>query len=319
MLIGFDIGGTKIEVCVMDNTGRELKKKRVATLRNYTDFVEQVVSLVAECEQEFGRIEQVGMGLPGAISPATGLIKNANSTFLNGNDLKADLEQSLNRTVHIANDANCFALSEAVDGAGKDGRVAFGVIIGTGCGGGFVFNKQLIVGANALTGEWGHNPLPNFSEEVDGPSRDCYCGRKNCIETFISGTGFGQTGSQFYEQSVSAQSISEQSISKQSISAQSILAQDVMARYRDGEAAAQAAYKLLVDQMARSLAVIVNILDPDVIVLGGGLSNVNELYDDLPKAMPAYIFSDVVELNIRPAKYGDSSGIRGAAWLCERL
>ncbi|MGF1742747.1 ROK family protein [Vibrio profundum] len=298
MLIGFDIGGTKIEVCVMDNTGRELKKQRVATLRNYTDFVEQVVSLVAECEQEFGRIEQVGMGLPGAISPATGLIKNANSTFLNGNDLKADLEQSLNRTVHIANDANCFALSEAVDGAGKDGCVVFGVIIGTGCGGGFVFNKQLIVGANALAGEWGHNPLPNFSEEVDGPSRDCYCGRKNCIETFISGTGFGQTGSQFYEQSVSAQ--------------------DVMARYRDGEAAAQAAYKLLVDQMARSLAVIVNVLDPDVIVLGGGLSNVSELYGDLPKAMPAYIFSDVVELNIRPAKYGDSSGIRGAAWLCDR-
>lgn len=296
MLIGFDIGGTKIEVCVMDDTGKELKKRREPTQRNYAGFIEQIEKMVAECDEEFGRIERIGMGLPGAISPATGLVKNANSTFLNDNDLKRDLEARLDRQVNIANDANCFALSEAVDGAGKDGQLVFGVIVGTGCGGGFVFNKQVIVGPNALCGEWGHNPLPSYNSEVDGPDRDCYCGRKNCIETFISGTGFGVTGEQVFGSPISTVNIIE--------------------RYRDGDEKATQAYRLLVDQMARCLASIVNILDPDAIVLGGGLSNVDELYQDLPGAMEGYIFSDSVKLNILKAQYGDSSGIRGAAWLC---
>ncbi|MCL9780169.1 ROK family protein [Vibrio sp. S4M6] len=296
MLIGFDIGGTKIEVCVLDDEGHELKKKRQPTQRNYRGFIEQIASLVAECEEEFGRIDKIGMGLPGAISPATGLVKNANSTFLNGNDLKHDLEVKLDRQVQIANDANCFALSEAVDGAGKEGQLVFGVIIGTGCGGGFVFDKQVIVGPNALCGEWGHNPLPSYQPDIDGPERDCYCGRKNCIETFISGTGFGVTGEQVYSQPVPTV--------------------EIMQQYREGNAKAKQAYSLLVDQMARCLASIVNILDPDVIVLGGGLSNVDELYQDLPQAMEKYVFSDSVRLNVRKAKYGDSSGIRGAAWLC---
>ncbi len=295
MLIGFDIGGTKIEVCVLDNSGQTQFKKRISTPKNYPDFVTAVSELVVLAETEVGESCEVGIGLPGAVSPVTGLIKNANCTFLNGHDLVHDLSERVNKPISIANDANCFALSEAVDGAGKDGKVIFGAILGTGCGGGVVFNKTVWNGPNAIGGEWGHNPLPGYSPEKDGPARRCYCGKDNCLEQFISGTGFEKSYTQ--------------------ITGQSLSAQDIIALMKKGDPDAVASYQQLVEHMARSFAALINLLDPDVIVLGGGLSNVDELYRDLPAQTPKYLFTDVANLNFAKAKYGDSSGIRGAAWL----
>ncbi|ASW81144.1 fructokinase [Vibrio anguillarum] len=295
MLIGFDISGTKIEICVLDKSGNTLFKHRTPTPHEYELFLSTLCQLVAMAESETQTHCQIGIGLPGAISPATGLIKNANCTFLNGRDLKADLCARLQRNVVIANDANCFALSEAVDGAAKDGNVVFGAILGTGCGGGIVINKQVLVGANAVCGEWGHNPLPSFTSERDGPTRHCYCGRDNCIELFISGSGLTK----------SAQLIGQQEWN----------AAEIITRYQQQDPQATKLYQQLIDQMARSFACIVNVLDPDVIVLGGGLSNVASLYVDLPRATANYVFSDSAQIVFTQAKYGDSSGIRGAAWL----
>ncbi len=295
MLIGLDIGGTKIEICVIDQSGETHFKKRQPTPKNYADFIATVTALIQQAEQQVGEHCEVGIGLPGAISPQTGLIKNSNCTFLNGRDLKHDLGQAVNKTVHIANDANCFALSEAVDGAGCDGQVVFGAILGTGCGGGVIFNKTVWGGPNAIGGEWGHNPLPGYSEQQDGPQRVCYCGRSNCVEQFISGTGFEIS---YYQQT-----------------GQQIEASEIVALMHQGNEAALLCYRQLVEQMARSFAAIINVLDPDVIVLGGGLSNIDELYEDLPRAAAKHVFTDVANLTFKKAKYGDSSGIRGAAWL----
>ncbi len=295
MRIGFDIGGTKIEVCVISENGIVSFTKRTPTPKSYEEFLESIVNLISEAESKTTPAKSIGIGLPGAISPATGLIKNSNCTFLNGQDLKGDLEVKLGRPIHLANDANCFALSEAIDGAGKESNVVFGAILGTGCGGGIVVSQQLLIGPNAVSGEWGHNPLPNYNEQKDGPSRKCYCGKSDCIEQYISGSGLQN--------------------SYKVLTGKSIKASEIIRKYNQQEADAVSCYSKLIDQMGRSFASIINILDPDAIVLGGGLSNVESLYKDLPEATAKYVFSDSANIQFKKAQYGDSSGIRGAAWL----
>ncbi|EOW6616017.1 ROK family protein [Vibrio fluvialis] len=295
MRIGFDIGGTKTEICVLSPSGDMIWNHRVSTPKSYESFVAAIIELVNLAEKHHGQANAIGLGLPGAISPATGLIKNANCAFLNGRDLQYDLTIQLGRAVNLANDANCFALSEAIDGAGKGAPVVFGAILGTGCGGGIVIHQQLLVGPNAVCGEWGHNPLPGYHEPQDGPARKCYCGRHNCIESYISGTGLQH--------------------SYQLKTWQTLSAVQIIEAYEQGQRAAVDCYNQLIDHMARSFAALVNILDPDVIVLGGGLSNVRQLYRDLPDATARYVFSDTAQVRFAQAKYGDSSGIRGAAWL----
>jgi fructokinase len=263
MRIGVDLGGTKIEAIALDGS-REVFRKRVATPRgDYGATLLSIKNLVEEVGEG-----SVGIGIPGTLSRVTGLVKNANSTCLIGEPLKQDLEKLLNRPVRIENDANCFALSEAVDGAGQGARVVFGVILGTGVGGGIVVDGKLLVGPNAIAGEWGHNPLPSPTEK-DLPLRSCYCGRSGCIETYLSGP----------------------------------------ALERDGELA------LYEERLARSLATVVNVLDPDVVVLGGGVSNVESLFREVPKLWARYIFSDHVATKLARNVHGDSSGVRGAAWL----
>lgn len=292
---GLDIGGTKIELRAYDHNSEELIKQRVSTPSNYPDFVNAVVNLITQTETNLATTASIGIGLPGAICPKTQLIKNANCTFLNGHDLQRDLSKRLNRTIYIANDANCFTLSEAIDGAAAGKQVVFGVILGTGCGGGLVVNQQLLVGANAICGEWGHNPLPNYDHSKDGISQPCYCGRQNCIERFISGTGFEMQYSQRFSENKSAP--------------------EIIDSLQNGDHKAKLAYYQLVDHIARSFAYVVNIIDPDAIVIGGGMSNVASLYGDVEKQMKQYVFSFNSETPILQAKFGDSSGVRGAAWL----
>ncbi|GAM75400.1 ROK family glucokinase [Vibrio ishigakensis] len=295
MRIGLDIGGTKIEAVVLSHSGLELFRQRVETPANYEQFVTVVCDLVLSAEREVGVSCTVGIGLPGAICPHSGLMKNANCTFLNGHDLISDLATNLERTVYIANDANCFVLSEAIDGAGKGSSVVFGAVLGTGCGGGLVVNKHLITGKNAISGEWGHNSLPNYSPEVDGPERTCYCGKKNCIESFISGTGFRSGFNQKHGTNYKAP--------------------EIIDLCHQGDETALAAYRLLVDQIARSVASIINVIDPDTFVVGGGMSNVPNLVEDVESAVPKYLFSLQAVVDVKKAKFGDASGVRGAAWL----
>lgn len=295
MLVGLDIGGTKIEAKVLNAQGEEQFIHRVATPHDYEEFLDCIKELVLLIKQHIGEFQKIGCGLPGAVSPVTGLMQNANSVFLNGHDVVGDLEKRLAMSVFIANDANCFALSEAVDGAGADGDIVFGAILGTGCGGGVVVNQQVLTGANAISGEWGHNPLPGYDPQVDGDIGPCYCGRQHCIEQYISGTGFADQYNLKYGQSLKSQQIME--------------------LVDQGDPNATEAYHLLVDQMARSFAAVTNVLDPHVIVCGGGLSNIDRLYPDISKAITQYIFADKPLVNIRKAKFGDSSGVRGAAWL----
>ena len=266
--IGIDLGGTKTEVLALEPSGRELFRMRVPTPRyDYEATLQTIVTLVEEAGEG-----SVGVGIPGAISHASGLVKNANSTWLIGKPLQQDLERALGREVRIANDANCFALSEATDGAAAGAEVVFGAILGTGVGGGIVVRGQLVEGANAIAGEWGHNPLP-LPRAEDMPLRPCYCGHAGCIETYLSGP----------------------------------------ALERDG---GEAALDLYCERLARALAGVINLLDPDVIVLGGGVSNIARLYDQVPKLWPRYVFSDRIATRLLPPKHGDSSGVRGAAWLC---
>jgi predicted NBD/HSP70 family sugar kinase len=282
--IGVDLGGTKIEAIALDAAGREVFRKRVPTPRgDYAATVSAVCSLVNEIGEG-----TVGIGMPGALSRATGLVKNANSTWLNGKPLKQDLEKALGRAVRLENDANCFALSEAVDGAGKGAAVVFGVILGTGVGGGIVVDGKVITGANAIAGEWGHNPLPAPTAE-DLPHPDCYCGRRGCIETYLSGPGLARD----YEQRTGERRAAEQVV----------LHEESMLRYSE--------------RLARALASVINVLDPDVIVLGGGMSNVARLYTEVPRLWQRHVFSDQVATRLAPPVHGDSSGVRGAAWLWE--
>lgn len=297
MRIGVDLGGTKIEVLVMDEQGVERLRRRVPTPQHdYAGALATIATLVTDAERELGVTCSVGIGTPGAISAVSGTIKNANSTCLNGRPFKQDIEQALGREVRLANDANCFALSEAVDGAGAGAGVVFGVILGTGVGGGIVVNGHVLGGANAIAGEWGHNPLP-FLRDEDKPEPTCYCGRHACIEAYLSGPGMARDHLLHSGRSCDAGAIAAAALA--------------------GEPAALATMERYVDRLARALAHVINILDPDVIVLGGGLSNIDRLYVDVPQAWTRYVFSDHVATRLLRNVHGDASGVRGAAWLWE--
>jgi fructokinase len=293
--IGIDLGGTKIEAIVIDRAGNELLRRRVATPKGeYRATLEAITTLVARVEQESGLYGSIGLGIPGALSPATGLVKNANSTALIGHRLDRDLQALLQRPVRIANDANCFALSEATDGAAAGASTVFGVILGTGAGGGAVINGKVVVGANAIAGEWGHNPLPwPKPDELPGPA--CYCGKRGCNETFLSGTGLQM---RYYEKT-----------------GVEISAQEIALRSEQGEQYAIETMQQYEDRLARGLAAVINLLDPEVIVLGGGLSNIDRIYPHTKDLWGEYIFSDEVRTELVKAQFGDSSGVRGAAWL----
>jgi fructokinase len=283
MRIGIDLGGTKIEAIALDEQGRETFRKRVPTpWGEYAGTISAVKALVDEIGEG-----TVGIGMPGTLSHATGLVKNANSTWLIGKPLQQDLEASLGRPVRLQNDANCFALSEAVDGAGKGASVVFGVILGTGVGGGIVVDGKVITGVNSIAGEWGHNPLPSPAT-FDLPHPVCYCGRKGCIETYLSGPGLSRD----YERTTGKRLAAEE------IAA---LGDESLSRYEE--------------RLARALAGVINVLDPDVIVLGGGMSNVERLYTEVPRLWGRHVFSDRVETRLARPVHGDSSGVRGAAWL----
>lgn len=298
MRIGIDLGGTKIEAIALDDEGGVLFRQRVPTPRDdYDGTIRAIDGLVAAAEHATGRTGSVGIGMPGAISPATGLVKNANSVWLNGRELHADLERRLDRPVRLANDANCFALSEATDGAAAGAAVVFGVIIGTGTGGGVVVGGRVCTGPNAIAGEWGHNPLPWPSDD-ERPGPACYCGRHGCIETFLSGPGLSRA----YRASTGI----------------TLDAATVCARAAEGEPAAVAELEHYAHRMARALATIVNVLDPDAIVLGGGMSQVPLLYERVPALWSEFVFSDAVATRLLPPAHGDASGVRGAAWLWER-
>jgi fructokinase len=298
MRIGVDLGGTKIEAIALGDDGRELARRRVATPRHdYDATIGAIASLVKAIEQETGREGSVGVGMPGALSPASGLVKNANSTWLIGRAIDRDLAQALGRPVRCANDANCFALSEATDGAAAGARVVFGVIVGTGTGGGIVVDGRVLTGPNAIAGEWGHNPLP-WPRDDERPGSACYCGKSGCIETFLSGPGLARD----YRQRTGVE----------------LEAAEIAARAARGEDAAEAALARYEDRMARALAPVLNLLDPDVVVLGGGMSGVARLYESVPRLWQAWAFSDRITTPLRPPLHGDASGVRGAAWLWGR-
>ena len=297
MRIGVDLGGTKIEAAALDPAGAIVSRRRVATpAGDYDATVEAVGALVDAMQAEAGRGTRVGIATPGARSLATGLMKNCNSTCLNGRPLKADLERRLDREVRMANDANCFALSEAVDGAGRGARVVFGVILGTGVGGGIVVDRRAIEGANAIAGEWGHNPLPLPTAD-DQPLPSCYCGRRGCVETYLSGPALAADHALATGEGLDAEAIA--------------------ARGAAGDARCTQTIERYAGRLARSLAGVVNVLDPDVIVLGGGLSSIGALYDRVPELWRAHVFSDEVRTRLVRPVHGDSSGVRGAAWLWE--
>jgi fructokinase len=293
--IGVDFGGTKIEAAALDPKGGFVARVRRPNPGDYEAAVETVRELVVEAEQQAGVSGlTVGVGAPGSLSPKTGLVRNANSVWLNGKPFQEDLERALGRPIRLENDANCFALSEALGGAGARAAVVFGAILGTGCGGGLVVRGRTVEGANRIAGEWGHTPLP-WPSEAERGAHHCWCGRFDCLETWISGSAFSADYADAVGERLSGDAIVE--------------------RARAGEAAAAAALGRYVDRLARALAVICDIIDPDVIVLGGGMSNTAELYAEAPAVVRRYLFSDVFVTAIRPARFGDSSGVRGAAWL----
>ena len=284
--IGLDLGGTKIEVLALDDAGREVFRKRAPTPRgDYQGTLKTIAALVREAGEG-----SVGVGIPGALSRVTGLVKNANSTWLIGKPLKQDLERLIQREIRVENDANCFALSEALDGAGKGAAVVFGVILGTGVGGGIAVHGKVLAGANAIAGEWGHNPLPLPAAE-DLPLPACYCGRAGCIETYLSGPGLSRD--------------------HEALTGEKRRPEEIVA----GEGQSLARY---IERLARALAGVINILDPDAIVLGGGMSNVERLYAEVPRLWTRYVFSDHVATRLARNAHGDSSGVRGAAWLWQK-
>jgi fructokinase len=294
--IGIDLGGTKIEGIVLNRDGTELARRRVPTPRGeYDGTIAAIADLVTALEQDTGGGRaRIGVGIPGAISPASGLIKNANSTWLIGRRLDHDLELALGRPVRMANDANCLAVSEAADGAAAGARVVFAAVLGTGCGGGIVIDGRLLIGAHAIAGEWGHSPLP-WPADHERPGPDCYCGRRGCLETWVSGIGLAADHAR--------------------VTGETLDASEIAAHAQAGDAGARASLARLEHRLARGLSTVVNLLDPDVIVLGGGLSNIDQLYNALPPLLVPWCFSDVIATPIRPALHGDSSGVRGAAWL----
>jgi fructokinase len=290
--IGIDLGGTKTEIVVLGPDGRAALRHRIPTPPGYAATLAALAGLVRDAEARLGVTASVGIGIPGVISPATGLVKNSNTIALNGHAFDADIRAALGRDVRVENDANCFALSEATDGAGAGLRTVFGVIIGTGCGGGIVVDGRIVAGRHRIAGEWGHNPLPwPTLEEIPGPP--CWCGQWGCLETLVSGTG----------------------LARDCDGPEARDASGIPARAASGDRRAQAALDRHASRLARGLAQVVNLLDPDAIVLGGGLSNMAHLYEQLPGLMRRGVFSDVVSTPVLRARHGDSSGVRGAAWL----
>lgn len=294
---GIDLGGTKTELAALDARGEVRLRRRVPTpSSSYEDTLAAIVGLVTDAERELGERATVGMATPGAISLASGLIKNSNSTRLNGRPLKQDIEARLSREVRIANDANCFALSEAVDGAAREAPIVFGVILGTGVGGGVVVDRRVLTGANAIAGEWGHNPLPSPRAE-DLPMPRCYCGRMGCIESYLSGPALAAD----HERSTG----------------EALDVPTIAARADSGDVRCEATMSRYEGRLARALGGVINILDPHVIVLGGGVSNVQRIYRNVPARWGESVFSDEVRTRLVPPAHGDSSGVRGAAWLWE--
>ncbi len=295
MRIGIDLGGTKIEGIALANAGGELFRQRIPTPQHdYAATLQAISGLVQQIEKQCRQTGSVGIGIPGAVSPASGNIKNANSTWLIGRPMQQDLETQLARPVRIANDANCFAVSEATDGAGADARIVFGVIIGTGTGAGICIDRKPLTGCNAISGEWGHNPLP-WPATAELPGRPCYCGKQGCIETWLSGPGFTRA---YQEAGGEAQN-----------------PQVILKQAEQGNERAEKALQDYEDRLARSLASVINILDPEVIILGGGMGNIQRLYENVPRQWAQYVFSDRVDTRLLPPIHGDSSGVRGAAWL----
>ncbi|HET7599626.1 MAG TPA: ROK family protein [Gemmatimonadales bacterium] len=295
MRIGIDLGGTKIEAIALDGDAPAAAPRRAPTPREYAGTLDAIARLVAELEAETGRAGTVGVGIPGVVSRATGVVKNANSTWLNGRPLLADLERRLARPVRVANDANCFTLSEAMDGAARHAGTVFGVILGTGVGGGIAIGRRIHEGPNQIAGEWGHNPLPWMTDEERASAARCYCGQRGCIETFLSGPGLERDDGLGSGVRRSTHEI------VRAAAAGEARALESLARYHD--------------RVARGLAAVINLLDPDAVVLGGGMSNLPDLPAAAAALLPRYVFSDTVATRILPNLHGDSSGVRGAAWL----
>jgi fructokinase len=292
--IGIDLGGTKTEALALDHFGKELARVRIdSPQRDYDATIAAMVAVVQQLETQTGQHGTVGAGIPGSIR-ANGLVKNANSTWLNGRPLPEDLSEALGREVRVANDANCLAVSEATDGAAKGRRVVFGVILGTGAGGGIAINGQVHAGPNGVAGEWGHNPLPlPNANEMPGPL--CYCGRRGCMEMWVSGTGVARD--------------------HREVSGEALTTRQIAERWQSGDPASSATMQRFLGRLARGLANVVNILDPDLIVIGGGVSRVDRIYAELPGLIRPYVFGNDFDTPIVPAQFGDSSGVRGAAWL----
>ena len=295
MRVGIDLGGTKVEGIALSDAGDELYRHRIATPQGeYKATLQSIIQLIQQIETAVDEKGSIGICTPGSLSPSTGLLRNSNSVCMNGEPVLTDLQELLQRDIRIANDANCFALSEATDGAAKNAAVVFGVIIGTGTGAGIVIDKKVLVGANAIAGEWGHNPLP-WPEDSELPGPECYCGKLGCIETWLSGPGIVRDHELYNNEYIDAETL------------------DNKARFGDEEA--DETLQRYEDRMARSLAHVINVLDPDAIILGGGMGNIKRLYKNVPAIWGKYVFSDKVATQLLPPLHGDSSGVRGAAWL----
>ena len=295
MRIGIDMGGTKIEGIALAENGMELFRKRIDTPRNdYDGTVKAISGIVEELESETNQKGTVGIGIPGAISPQTRLVKNANSTWIIGRDFEHDLATALGREVRLANDANCLAVSESVDGAGAGAKVVFAIILGTGCGGGIAIDQKIHAGPHSIAGEWGHITLGWMSAE-EYPGGNCFCGKRGCLETFVSGTGFENE----YERQTGTR----------------ISGHEIIMLIEQGDDTAEKVMRTYENRLARAIATVVNFLDPDVLVLGGGMSNISRIYQNLPVQIVDWVFGNEFTTPIRPAKHGDSSGVRGAAWL----
>ena len=295
MKIGIDLGGTKTEGILIDDTGKELARNRIKTEKNYDGTISGIISIVKKFENDFGDSRSVGIGMPGAVSSESALVKNANSIWLNGKPFKKDLEKELDRRVNLENDANCFALSEAVDGAGKGYPVVFGVIIGTGTGGGISINNKVINGRNNIAGEWGHVNMPDRTEDEKKYVKQCYCNKNGCMETYVSGPGFASCFNLKHNTNYDSHEILEE--------------------FNNNKERAIEALKNYVDHLARGLSLVCNILDPDIIVLGGGMSNISYIYENINTLLKKYIFSDTFHTKVVKNMHGDSGGVRGAAWL----
>lgn len=295
MKLGIDLGGTKIEIIALDDEGNELLRRRTPTpADSYSSILQTIAGLVQKTEAELGRCKTVGIGTPGVISSANGRIKNSNTLQLNGREILHDLEVLLQRKLNISNDANCFALSEATDGAAANAAVVFGAIIGTGVGAGIVVNGQVLTGTNGIAGEWGHNPLP-WPNTHELPGARCYCGKSGCIETYLSGPGM----TRLHRETTGI----------------TMNPEEIVVRAKLGDCDCKHSMQAYENRLARSLALVINILDPDVIVLGGGMSNIERLYTSIPKLWGQWVFSDSVKTRLVKNRFGDSSGVRGAAWL----